>query len=275
MANLKELERKLKEITTDSGDSVEHRIERVIALRDDLPDADKEQTLEEDALCYSLLIEMLDCEHANLSNAFDLLQLYALLAETYEELNRGLEVKKIAFKVRDIIRCDEAPWKAIEETVPRVIDAVNETIYNHAAYDLTLMFLRMAFKEGRLDENLKGRARRLLKLHILMDDSYEYNSFFSKELQDAIAALFTPQELMKIIIDPSIGHLRCDPVEYTYRWEQIYPEVQRRLDDRFANAPRHMGFCFKYWEAKRSLLRDEYGIEWRSPSQMNPRVMFD
>ena len=275
MANLKELERKLNEITTDSGDSVEHRIERVVTLLDELPDADKEQTLEENALCYSMLIDMLISEHANLSNALDLLQLYALLAETYEELGRHLEVRDIAFKVRDIIRFEEATWEALEETATRVIDAVNETIYHHAAYDLTLTFLHKAFKEGKLNESLKGRARRLLKLHILMDDSYQWNSSLTKELQDAIAALFTPQELMKIIIDPSINTLRCDPVEYTYRWEQIYPEVERRLDERFANAPRHMGFCFRYWEAKRELLKDEYGIEWRSPSQMNPRVMFD
>lgn len=271
----KDLERKIKEIVNDSADSIENRIDRVMTLRNETEETGKEEMLAEDAACFQALIEMLLTEHANLSNAFELLELYTLLAETYVEMKDYRPVKDIAYKVRDIIRCEEAPWDALEETVPRIIDAVNDTVYNHASYDLTVMFLRKAFKDGKLDENLKGRARRLLKLRILLEDADGYESFFSKDLQEAIAGLFTSRELMKIIIDPRIGHLRCDPVEYTFRWEDIYYKVERRLDERFANAPRHMGFCFRYWNAKRALLKEEYGIDWKSPSQMNPRVMFD
>ena len=270
-----ELKNKIKEIVSDSTDSIENRIERVIALRKNAGEMEKEDLLEADALCFSSLIDMLENEHANLSNASDLLELYALLAETYVEMETYRPVKDIAYKVREIIRCNEASWKILEKTVPDIIDAVNDTVYHHASYDLTLMFLRKAFEEGRLDESLKGRARRLLKLRILLEDAGFYDTFLSKELQEALARLFTPEELMKIIIDPRIGTLRCDPVEYTFRWEDIYYEVERRLDERFANAPRHMGFCFLYWNAKRDLLKDEYGIDWKSPSQMNPRVMFD
>ena len=246
-----------------------------MCLRDELDEIGKEEELVADAACFQALIEMLLAEHANLSNAAELLELYALLAETYVELEEYRPVKDIAYKVRDIIRCGEATWEVLEETVPRIIDAVNDTVYNHASYDLTVMFLRKALKEGKLDENLKGRARRLLKLRILLEDVNSHESFFSRDLQEAIADLFTSQELMKIIIDPRIGHLRCDPVEYTFRWEDIYYEVERRLDERFANAPRHMGFCFRYWNAKRELLKEEYGIDWKSPARMNPRVKFD
>ena len=271
----RDIREKIKEIVNDSADSIENRIERVIALQDSMEELEKKERLRVDAACFEALIEMLIAEHANLSNAGDLLELYALLAETYVELNDNRPVKDIAYKVRDIIRFEEAPWDALEETVPRIIDAVNDTVYNHASYDLTLMFLRKAFNDGKLGVDLKGRARRLLKLKILLEDVGYFDSFFSKDLQDAIAALFSSDELMKIIMNPSINTLRCDPVEYTLRWEDIYYEVERRLDERFANAPRHMGFCFRYWNAKRELLKEEYGIDWKSPSQMNPRVMFD
>lgn len=271
----KELEARIREIVNDSADSVENRIERVLSLQQETEGLEKKDQLEADAACYAALIEMLLTERANLSNALEHLQLYALLAETYDELEDYRPIKEIAYKVRDIIRCDEAPWEALEETVPRIIDAVNDTVYNHASYDLTLMFLRKAFKEGKLNESLKGRARRLLKLRILLEDADGFDSFFSKELQDAIAEMFTPGELMKIIVNPSIGHLRCDTVEYTFRWEDIYYQMEHKLNERFANAPRHMGFCFLYWNAKRELLKEEYGIDWKSPSQMNPRVMFD
>ncbi|MDE7346399.1 MAG: hypothetical protein K2N48_06635 [Muribaculaceae bacterium] len=271
----KDLKAKIEAIVSDSSDSIENRIDRVITMREEMEEMEKDEMLEADAMCFSSLIEMLEKEYATKSNASDLLELYALLAETYVELNDFPPVKDIAYTVREIIRCEEAPWDALEETVPRIIDAVNDTVYNHASYDLTLMFLRKAFQMGKLNEDLKGRARRLLKLRILLEDARYYDSFFSKELQDAIAGLFTSQELMKIIMEPGIGHLRCDPVEYTFRWEDIYYDVKRRLDERFANAPRHMGFCFKYWNAKRELLKEEYGIDWKSPSQMNPRVRFD
>ena len=77
------------------------------------------------------------------------------------------------------------------------------------------------------------------------------------------------------MLDPKIGHLRTDPVEYTREWEKIYYDVEDELDRRVANVPRQMGFCFQYWATKRELLMEKYGIDWRSPSQMNPRVMFD
>lgn len=266
---------KITEIVNDTDDSIENRIERVISLQEEMEGLEKEERLMTEAACFEALIEMLLAEHANLSNAQDIMELYALLAETYVELNDNRTVKEIAYKVRDIIRCDEASWEILEETVPRIIDAVNDTVYNHASYDLTLMFLRKAFKEGKLGQDLKGRARRLLKLRILLEDSNYHDSFFSKDLQDAIADLFTPQELMKIIMDPRIGHLKCDPVEYTFQWEEIFYDVERRLKERFANAPRQMGFCFKFWNAKRELLKEEYGIDWKSPAQMNPRVKFD
>ena len=68
--------------------------------------------------------------------------------------------------------------------------------------------------------------------------------------------------------------LQYDPVEDSEAYLSVIDEVERRLYEELKNEPRHMGFCFEYWSAKRDLLA-EYGIEWRSPGIMNPRVMFD
>ena len=46
------------------------------------------------------------------------------------------------------------------------------------------------------------------------------------------------------------------------------------IDEELEDEPRGMGFCHRYWSAKRAALARR-GIEWRSPSAMNPRVMFD
>ena len=70
------------------------------------------------------------------------------------------------------------------------------------------------------------------------------------------------------------GMLKVDPVQATPEWEEVIYDVEKEVDEELEDEPRGMGFCHIYWSAKRAALarRD---IEWRSPSAMNPRVMFD
>ena len=63
-------------------------------------------------------------------------------------------------------------------------------------------------------------------------------------------------------------------VQATQEWEDVIYEVEKEVDEQLKDEPRGMGFCFNYWGAKRASLARR-GIEWRSPSAMNPRVMFD
>lgn len=76
---------------------------------------------------------------------------------------------------------------------------------------------------------------------------------------------------LKRLEDPMLEY---DPVEDSEAYLAVIDEVERRLYEEFKDEPRNMGFCFGYWSAKEALLR-EYGIEWRSPSSMNPGVMFE
>ena len=70
------------------------------------------------------------------------------------------------------------------------------------------------------------------------------------------------------------GMLKVDPVQATERWEEVIYEVEKEVEEELEDVPRGMGFCFSYWSAKRAALARR-GIEWRSLSAMNPRVMFD
>ena len=70
-------------------------------------------------------------------------------------------------------------------------------------------------------------------------------------------------------------YLRFDPIERTPLWEEIYYEVEKETDEAIGrNVPRGMGFCFMYWSSKAAVLARR-GIFWKSPHEMNPRVMFD
>lgn len=69
-------------------------------------------------------------------------------------------------------------------------------------------------------------------------------------------------------------HLKFDPVERTEKMEMVIEDVERECAEKLKSMPRGMGFCFAYWSVRRDVLA-KHGIEWKSPSSMNPRVMFD
>lgn len=263
--------KELAAVVSDTSLSLDERIDRVISLREE-----REWEDEVDIECFKMLIDAIKAEDATATHVREMLELYVLLAEKYVDCDIYRPLDNLSWEVREVLRDDRIAWKVIDDTVPRIIDALKDTVYNHETYRLLLIYIHSAFRNGELNEDLKGRVRHLLKLRILLDDIHVWHDhLFTKELQTAIASLLSSDELLKIILNPTIGHLRRDPVEYTDRWEEIYYDVEDYLNERFANAPRHMGLCFKIWSAKREYLKDNYGIDWHSPAQMNPRVRFD
>lgn len=265
----------IEKITFDRSKTIDERIDDVFNMREQLEVKDDRERLRNDVDYYDCLIRMIEDEDTERVEDLARLQLYALLVETYVELEDFRPMHKLAREVLEMIRHEDAAWEAMAETLPRIIDAVAETVYHHAEYELLLIYILMAFKTGNLNDEFKGRVRKWMKLHLLLEESDWLDFRLTKELERAMADMFTQTELFKIMLDPKIGHLRTDPVEYTWEWEKIYYDVEDELDRRLANVPRQMGFCFQYWAMKRELLMEKYGIDWRTPSQMNPRVMFD
>lgn len=265
----------VEKITLDRTKTIDERIDEVFNMREQLEVKDDKERLCNDVDYYDCMIRMIEKEDTDRVEDLARLQLYALLAETYVELEDFCPIHKLAQEVLEMIRHEDVTWEAMAETLPRIIDAVAETVYHHAEYELLLIYILMAFKTGNLTDEFKGRVRKWMKLHLLLEESDWLDFRLTKELERVMADMFTQTELFKIMLDPKIGHLRTDPVEYTWEWEKIYYDVEDELDRRLANVPRQMGFCFQYWAMKRELLMEKYGIDWRTPSQMNPRVMFD
>ena len=73
---------------------------------------------------------------------------------------------------------------------------------------------------------------------------------------------------------PQTGHLKRDPVEWTERWEEVIDQADRIAYERLKDIPRGMGWCFSFWSERAAALRT-FGLEWRNPHIMNPRVLFD
>lgn len=71
------------------------------------------------------------------------------------------------------------------------------------------------------------------------------------------------------------GSLKRDPVEWSADYERVIDDADKKIYSLLDGYPYGMGFCFAYWSAKTHILKEDYGIEWRSPAVMNPGVMFD
>jgi tetratricopeptide (TPR) repeat protein len=69
--------------------------------------------------------------------------------------------------------------------------------------------------------------------------------------------------------------IKNDPVEYTSKYLSILPELEKKIEAELKDVRRGHGFCFHYWHTKQDILKRDYGIEWNSPSVLNPRVRFD
>ena len=69
-------------------------------------------------------------------------------------------------------------------------------------------------------------------------------------------------------------HLTFDPIGRSPMWEENYCRWEKECESRLGDIPRGMGFCFAYWHTFAEVLRED-GVEWKSPSQMNPAAMFD
>jgi hypothetical protein len=66
--------------------------------------------------------------------------------------------------------------------------------------------------------------------------------------------------------------IKRDPVEMTREYLDVIDAVEEKIENN--RSYRGHGSCHHVWELKKGYLM-EYGIEWKSPGELNPGVMFD
>ena len=40
-------------------------------------------------------------------------------------------------------------------------------------------------------------------------------------------------------------------------------------------ARHELGFCHLFWHTKKRILKEKYGVDWKTPAEENPGVMYD
>jgi len=69
--------------------------------------------------------------------------------------------------------------------------------------------------------------------------------------------------------------MRHDPQEDDPKLKKIFAETEAEVDRNLANHPKGLGFCHTRWAEMKRILKEKYGIDWKSPAEMNPGICFD
>lgn len=69
-------------------------------------------------------------------------------------------------------------------------------------------------------------------------------------------------------------NIKHDPVEDTAEYKKIEAELEQKIKDKIGDNDM-FGFCHIYWDTKKIILKKDYNIDWKSPAELNPHIIFD
>lgn len=187
------------------------------------------------------------------------------------------ECVEIAESVKERVHNHDKEWEntgLVRRFISITESLMNEEMPLDSLYKVSEELADFIFDHPRLKLEFLRQQYRLLRK---IEETHGEELGVTEEIQKNIAlheqniALADEGRLDEI---PQFGHLRKDPVEWTKKWEDVVDEAEKIAYSNLTDIPRGMGFCFAYWaERKNALAR--LGVEWRTPHQMNPRVIFD
>ncbi len=94
------------------------------------------------------------------------------------------------------------------------------------------------------------------------------------DLADIATELMNAGDVERIISERKERRrsLKHDPVEMTEEYLAVIDEIEEKVEK--SRTTYGHGSCFEVWSLKKSYLL-EHDIEWHTPSELNPRVLFD
>ena len=69
--------------------------------------------------------------------------------------------------------------------------------------------------------------------------------------------------------------LRLHPLDHSKHFAAIIEHVDKLADDETGSAGDETGSCHLFWAAKKRILKTQFGLDWESPADLNPNVLFD
>ena len=66
-----------------------------------------------------------------------------------------------------------------------------------------------------------------------------------------------------------------DPVEDTEEFKKVEKEVDAQAEEMAKAYKGMLGYCHKFWYAKKKILKEKYGIDWHTPAEICPWIHYD
>ena len=73
--------------------------------------------------------------------------------------------------------------------------------------------------------------------------------------------------------------MKFDEIENKEEYKQIEEELHKKIKNKLElngyDNEKELGFCHIYWGFKKEILKTDYNIDWKSPQELNPEIIFD
>ena len=65
-----------------------------------------------------------------------------------------------------------------------------------------------------------------------------------------------------------------DEKESDPAYREIFAAADKTAERAVGNVPRNSDFVFTFWDEKKRILKTEYGIDWKTPAELNPHISY-
>lgn len=78
-------------------------------------------------------------------------------------------------------------------------------------------------------------------------------------------------------VDDGKFRTRRDPQERDSQLRAIIKAAEKEAEEslRHEGVTIQLGYCHRLWGRQKQILKKKYGIDWKSPDEMNPDIMYD
>jgi hypothetical protein len=74
---------------------------------------------------------------------------------------------------------------------------------------------------------------------------------------------------------PRIAGEKFDPQERNPKLRAAFAAADAAAERRVANVKRDERFALKFWAAKKQILGEKFSIDWKSPADLNPTIVYE
>ncbi|TVZ41437.1 hypothetical protein P886_0783 [Alteromonadaceae bacterium 2753L.S.0a.02] len=74
---------------------------------------------------------------------------------------------------------------------------------------------------------------------------------------------------------PKLQQEVFDAKETEQKYKDIFFDVDLLVERKVGNVERDKDFIIEFWRQKKTVLKNKYGIDWKSPSELNPEICYE